>query len=167
MSTMNVQRSYWQELMQLKFELCYLDEYKGRTERINNAIQMFSAIASSASIGGWAIWNQIGYVWAGIIAASQVVTAIKTYLPYNRRVRSINETYNQLSLLFLKAEHDWFQVASGDITESQIHDMRFDLKRERQTIMNKALSSQSLPLRQKVKRIADRQTETYFANFYK
>jgi len=163
---MDFQKRYWQELVQLKFELCYLDEYKGRTEKVNQTIQMFTAITSSASIGGWALWNSISYIWATIIAASQVLAAIKTYLPYNRRSKAINDTYNQLSLLFIKAEHGWFQVSDGSMTTREINDKQFELKKEKQLVYNKTFASQSLPTNSRIRARADQTTERYFANFY-
>lgn len=44
-------------------------------------------IASSGSIAAWAVWKSAPMVWGGIIAGSQLVTAIKPYFPYFKYVK--------------------------------------------------------------------------------
>jgi hypothetical protein len=59
---MDVQRRYWQELIDLKRDAIYVDLYQGRTETIDRNIGALNAITSSASIGAWVIWKDLAFV---------------------------------------------------------------------------------------------------------
>ncbi len=42
-----------------------------------------------SSIAAWEIWQEYQMVWAVIIALSQVITAIKPFLPFRQRLKPI------------------------------------------------------------------------------
>ena len=67
--------------MQLRASVYYLQAYQIHSEKWDNRIQIFLAITSSSSIGGWVIWNEYGIIWGSLIAVSQVINAIKRFLP--------------------------------------------------------------------------------------
>lgn len=110
---MELQERYWKELVQLKFENFYLDEYLNHSYKLDNTINIITAISSSGSIAGWAIWNDLMIVWSIIIAVSQVINAIKPYLPFSKRLKTITSMNADVSALFNKAEYNWFKVANG------------------------------------------------------
>ncbi len=86
---MDVQRRYWQELSDLKRDARYIDLYHARTERTDRWLSILAAVTSSASIGAWAVWQHLGPAWAFIIAASQVLSAVKEHLPYSKRLKAL------------------------------------------------------------------------------
>lgn len=75
-----IQKKYWNELSQLKFELYYLGEYIAHSEKCDNSINIITAITSSSSIAAWALWDSWKFVWSFIIALSQVINAVKIHL---------------------------------------------------------------------------------------
>ena len=82
------QRRYWKELFQLRVHVNYLELYMEHSELIDKSINIFLAVTSSTSICGWAIWNKYSFVWAVIIAASQLINAVKQFLPYRTRLKA-------------------------------------------------------------------------------
>lgn len=74
---MSQQERYWRELDQLKVHIQYLDIYLEKTFVRDRNINIFLAIMSSASIGGWVVWQHYAFVWALLIAISQVINAVK------------------------------------------------------------------------------------------
>lgn len=97
------QDRYWKELYQLRVHVNYLEIYMERSERLDKAINIFFAITSSSSICGWAIWNKFSFVWGMIIAISQLINAIKYFLPYRDRMKSLNKIvrdFDELLVIF-------------------------------------------------------------------
>ena len=71
-----VQEQYWKEIYQLKTHIAFLEFLLERAEVVDRTLKIVLAIASSSSIGAWVIWKDFSSVWAGIIAFSQVVSAV-------------------------------------------------------------------------------------------
>jgi hypothetical protein len=84
------QSRYWQEMYDLKSHSFYIEKYHQATEQMDRTINSCLAVASSSSIGAWALWKDYAYIWAFIIAASQVVTTLKPFLPYRASKRFIS-----------------------------------------------------------------------------
>src|SRR3989442_4975515 len=122
------QEQYWKELYELEVHANYIELYHQKSERWDNAINTFSAITSSSSIAGWVIWQQYSFVWGGIIALSQVISAIKMFLPYKARVNSLPRLLHELEEIFIDAERDWYKVSEGHLTEEQIHKLLFQVR---------------------------------------
>ncbi len=162
---MELQERYWKELVQLKFENFYLDEYLDHSYKLNNTINIITAISSSGSIAGWAIWNNLMIVWSVIIAASQVINAIKPYLPFSKRLKVITSMNSDISALFNKAEYNWFKVANGYLTLQEINELQYELKKERQKIDEKYYTNLYLPDKRKLKEKADISVDIYFKKY--
>ena len=152
------QLRYWREFYALKVHINYIDLYQNSSESCDRRINIFLAITSSSSIGGWAIWNQLRAVWAFIIAASQVINAIKNFLPYKRRIKILNGLYYDLKALALEVEKNWFDVYNGKLTERQIHEMQISIKAKKSEILKKNLGSNALPEKKRLMKKAQEQT---------
>ena len=105
------QERYWKELYQLKYHINYLDLYLIDSDRKDNAINVFLAFTSTGSIAAWAIWERTGFFWAILIAASQVVTALKNFIPYKVRKKSLTGLIRDLEDIMHLAEKNWFAVS--------------------------------------------------------
>ena len=92
--------------MQLRANVYYLQAYQIHLG--DNWIQIFLAITSSTSIGGWVIWNEYGIIWGALIAVSQVINAIKR--PFQKRAKQIGSLNTEVEKLALDAESQWFSV---------------------------------------------------------
>lgn len=101
---------------------------------------------------------------AVIIAISQVLTAIKQYLPFGRRLKYLQPFIEDMKLLYLKMEYDWYKVAGGDLSESEINALLFSYKKEYSNIESKYLKEEILVENEKYKNKADDKTEEYFQN---
>ena len=160
------QQKYWNQLKDLKAHVYYVQHYAVKQNKRDQIVNIFLAITSSSSIAAWALWKEYQFVWAFIIAASQVVTAIKPLLPYKKRLVALNKLGDMLSLIALKAERDWYHVAEGDWTEEQIHNKWADLKEEALSAENKCLNGITLPKDKSVLSIAEQETDLYLNSTY-
>ncbi|MBR1091899.1 hypothetical protein JQ621_30940 [Bradyrhizobium manausense] len=163
---MDVQRRYWQELVDLKRDAIYIDLYQARTEIIDRNIGGLNAITSSASIGAWVIWKDLAFLWAAAIACSQVLQTLKEFLPYKKRLRSLNALSPELNGLCWSAENDWFKVSRGLLTEAEIHDLHMKLKKKKQDALQKAFPASSLPLVNPLIERAGKATQDYFQSYF-
>lgn len=160
------QSQYWQELYDFKVHVTYLEIYLLKTEKIDTQINSYLAVASSASIATWAIWQTYQLLWAGIIVVSQFITAIKPYLPYTNRIKSLSKIIKEMELLVIKYEKDWFYVSEGHKTEEEINELRFKLKEEKSKIHRKYFTKSILPSNEKYLEEAEDLTLSYFNNYH-
>lgn len=101
----------------MKRDAFYIGFYHARTESIDRCISAFTALASSSAVVGWILWREtvtlwglridFSFVWMVIIMVSQVVNAVKEYLPYSKRLHSLSALSNDFNSLVLVMENDW------------------------------------------------------------
>lgn len=151
-------------MVQIKAWIFYLDLYGENSYKWEKRINVFSAIVSSTSIAAWAIWQQLSFAWSFIIAISQVLSAIKGFLPYSRRLKSIVPFMEDLKFLYNRMEYTWFKVASGEMTEEEINEILYEFKNEYTNIENKHLKDETLLENEKFKKRSDMKTDAYFEN---
>ncbi len=160
------QDRYWKELYQLRVHLNYLEVYMEQSEFIDKSVNIFLAITSSSSICGWAIWNKFDFIWAVIIATSQLVSAIKQFLPYRKRLKSISGILREFEELLTYYEMKWFDVAEGKLTEEEINKLQFEIRSKKTKILHKYLGTNTLPTKGKLFEKAKKIANTYINNFY-
>ncbi|KJF93834.1 hypothetical protein CTN03_03555 [Photobacterium angustum] len=160
------QERFWRELDQLKVHVYYLERYLEKTVSIDRNINMFLALTSNASIAGWVIWQEYSFFWGTAIAISQAINAIKTFLPYSKRLKSLQGLTNDLESLFLSMESKWFDVSEGALTEEQIHKLHMGYKEKRRQLIQKYLGTTPLPENKKMMDKAKKSAQCYFQNFY-
>lgn len=161
-----MQEKYWRYMVQIKAWIFYLDLYAEDSYKWDKRINIFGAIASSTSIAAWTIWSQLSYVWSVIIAVSQVLTAIKSFMPYSRRLKILVPFMEDLKFLYNKIEYNWFKVASGELSEDEINELLYAFKDDFASIENKNLKEETLLENNKFKIIADEKTDVYFKNSF-
>lgn len=160
------QNQYWKEMYKLKFHTTYIDVYKEKTEKIDRNINIFLAATSSSCICGWAIWNDLSFIWSIIIALSQLITAVKMFLPYKNRLKKLSPLLNELEDLCIKAESVWYNVSEGEMTQKEIHDLRIKLKKNKSDILQKYLGKNSLSHNKKYIKIASQLTKEHIEYMY-
>jgi len=161
-----MQETYWNLFCYLKIRTIHNYYYNIETEKIDRYLRIFLAITSSASIAAWTIWKEFSQIWGGIIALSQLLNAIKDYLPYQNRMRKLSSFSSELNTLLLLCERKWYDVASGNMTEREIHQAFMDMKESLQKSEEKHFSESPLPINDKIFEKAELEAATYFKTFY-
>ena len=157
-----MQRQYWKYMVQMRAWIFYLDIYAENSYKMERRINVFSAVASSTSIAAWVIWEQFSFIWSAVIAVSQVISAVKSFFPYNTRLKIIIPFAEDIKILYSKIEFNWYNVASGELTEEEINTLLFGFKSSFTDIENKYLKEEMLVERLDFMYIADCKTEAYF-----
>ncbi|MDC7287936.1 hypothetical protein NXH76_08990 [Blautia schinkii] len=159
-----MQEKYWKYMVQVKAWIFYLELYADDSYRWEKRINIFSAVTSSTSIAAWAVWQEFSYVWAVIIAVSQVLAAVKGFLPYSQRLKILVPFAEGLKIMYNRMEFNWFKVASGELTEEDINNLLFSFKDEFTKIENSSLKEDTLIERDDLMKKADKKAEAYFEN---
>lgn len=110
------QSQYWKLLEDTKYHEFYLEAFLRKYQALERKIKYFLAITSSASITGWAIWSKYNFLWAIIIASSQLLNAIQHFLPYAERMNLINPVLQKLNRLSLRIEDRFYDVKNSELT---------------------------------------------------
>ena len=124
------QQQYWNAFSRLKRDAIYISLYHEQVEAVERRLNIFAAVASATAVAGWAAKSDLAVVWGLVILASQVLTAIRPYLPYRARLRALSALGPDLDALALVAETDWLKVARVSIDDDEIHKRTMALKKK-------------------------------------
>ncbi len=120
---------YWQQLQQAKAAAICMRLYRNRAGRRVRAVEVIKAVASSGSIAGWVVWKDIPFVWGAIIAAAQLLDALKAVFPFARTHKAASDLTVALELLCFDAEDEWEGVRSGRLSADAIVKARTRLRK--------------------------------------
>jgi hypothetical protein len=122
---------YWRELGELTTAFCYYRLLRNRLTRWNQSIGIVKAVAASGTIAAWAIWQQAALLWAAIIAASQLIDAVKDVIPFQKNHRGASDLVNILDTIFIDAQFEWENIFTGRVPDDEILNRRHKLMRLR------------------------------------
>ena len=164
--TLVSQEHYWKEFYRLKVHINYVEQMLAKTETWDRNIKIFSAITSSTSIGAWVIWKEYALIWGAIIALSQVLGAIRQYLPYKDRLRCYAALLIELEEIQLWVESRWIEISKGECGEALIRKSLDNIRLRRHFAFKKHLPTTTVPEDGLLFKEAERRAQAYFQNFY-
>ena len=159
------QERYWQFMVELTTHSYYLQTYLLYYQSIGRRIECFLAIVSSSAIASWAIWKEQNFIWAFLIALSQVIGAIKHLLPFAQREKLIRVTLPELSKISSEVELEYYKVANGLISNQDIHNKTIEFKRKKSNVISR-LDENALPEKNDFMTKAEEKTKIYFDSYY-
>jgi len=160
------QGQYWTEMVEIRAQQNYLVLYQLSSERWELGIKIFLALMSSGAIGAWAIWREYSALWAGLIALSQVISAVYVFLPFKARIKPLSAAALEMGALADKAERNWFEVSEGLLTDKQVSDAKHGLKEQKRKIINDKFGSMVIPVKKGRMNEASLQAADYFTAHY-
>jgi hypothetical protein len=162
----DIQQQFWNELVELRVHWYYLQEYHLLCDSAENKLNWALAIGSNASIASWAVWQKWPQAWASVIAASQVITALRPHMPFKKRSESILAASREIQDAVLWAEREWYPVSTGERTLEEIHECTMDLKHRKATTTATHLATSPLPKKAALLEAAEQQARIYFSVHY-
>jgi hypothetical protein len=126
----------WAVLCDCKFKSYILTYLVEKYQKWDRNINIFLAITSSASIGAWAVWKELPFLWGGIIALSQVLNVVKPYLPYYKLVKELNVKSIRMETLNIDIESLWYKIENKKINEDDTAEKYFEIKKQLAEILN-------------------------------
>jgi len=159
------QKKYWNQMWTLKYEIEFYKICLKDSQNIQRVITITLKVTSSSSIAGWLIWKDFGFLWAFILGISQVLEAIKNYLPYEKRIKPLKKLISNQESLLIKIENLWYKVSNGKVEDEEIHNLYIRLKAKIKTMEDNCLMNVEIPEYKWVVSKAKKSTEAYFKNF--
>jgi hypothetical protein len=92
------------------------------------------------------------------------MTAIKPYLPFDKRIDGIYDILIQLTGICNEVEAKWFYVANGSLTEEEINELYYGYEKRWAEVETKSLKGDCIPANDRVAYIANLKKEKYFEN---
>ncbi|MCP4662295.1 MAG: hypothetical protein GY856_43395 [bacterium] len=160
------QQRFWKELIELRGRVFYFQLYHIATERVDNALKIFLAIAANGSIAAWAVWSKAPMLWAGIVALAQLITVVKEYLPYQRRSKRLGNLISEFERIYLFAEGRWYDVSEGHLANREINGLIQEIKKRNLVAVDRHPDLFPLPQREKLKNEAKQRAEEYFQSLF-
>lgn len=160
------QNQYWLELTHLMADIYYLQLMAESDQKWDGRIDKILAVSSSASIAAWAVWKQYPLLWGLIIALSQVIQAIKSYLPFKARLNALLKMTAAMQMILCDAEEKWYDVSEGRLSNEQINALRFKYIKKRKTkILNRYFNG-TLPDNKRLLHKAECLRDQYLEKYY-
>jgi hypothetical protein len=114
------QKLYWDQMFELKVAASYIRQYRDHLGTWVTGLGILKAVASSAGIAAWVIWKQYAFVWGAIIAASQLVDALKDVFPFAKKHKSASALAMTLDNLFIDVQLEWEYIFSGKYSDEEM-----------------------------------------------
>lgn len=112
---------YWAQLRQVKAGALYMRLYRNRLARRVRAIELIKAVSSSGAIAGWVIWKDLPLLWAAIIAAAQLLDALKGVFPFAKQHRAASDLTVAMEIIWIDADAEWTDIYAGRLTDQEIN----------------------------------------------
>jgi hypothetical protein len=124
------------------------------------------AVASSGGIALWVIWREYAFVWASIIAASQVADALKDVFPFSRQHKATSEYMLTLDRLLIDAELEWTRVGAGNYPDDEVINRRHALMTLQHEALRKDFPDGLPPQNAALREMADLEAADYLLRTY-
>jgi len=126
---------------------------------------ILKAIASNGGIAAWVVWREYAFLWAAIIAASQLADALKEVFPFTKTHKAASEHTVALNSIFIDAQFEWENIFSGKYPDEQISNRRHKLMKLQHDAERKAFPA-GLPVKEKLFAAAQSEAKEYFTTMY-
>ncbi|MDR7118958.1 hypothetical protein [Caulobacter sp. BE254] len=111
---------YWAQLRQVKAASVYMRLYRNRLAKQVRAIELIKAVSSSGAIAGWVVWKDFPFLWAGIIAAAQLLDALKGVFPFAKLHRAASDLTIAMETIWIDADAEWTDIYAGRLTDQEV-----------------------------------------------
>ena len=120
----------WNNLVTSKFDYFYIVRLVERAQVWNKIVVGFLTVTSLTSVSLWVIWEKYPYVWAIIIAASQIISALKPVLGYDKRVKSLVEMSTKLNSIEIEFEQLFADYNTSKLDYDKASEIFFHLHKQ-------------------------------------
>lgn len=160
------QELYFKELFQLKVACEYIRRYRRILSWWVVRFDGLRAIASSGAIATWAVVQKYPLIWGGIIAAAQVMDALKDVIPFTARQKAASGLVVSLDALFIEALFEWERVYAGQLDDDEITKRRRKLMELRHDAEVREFPTGDLPERPDLLALAEEDAKGYFLRMF-
>lgn len=126
----------WRELINIKFKVYYIELIIEKYQKKDRYISIFLSVISLSSVSAWTLWEwgAMQYVWAALIAISNILVAVRPFFPYSKYAKNLIEKYPKIQDIQLAYEKLWYQVENDLIEEKHLAEQYFQLRKEQNDV---------------------------------
>jgi hypothetical protein len=157
---------YWSQIEQLKGAAVCIRLYRDDLDRWVTAVNTIKAVASTGAVAGWFAFDAYKLLWGCIIAAAQLLDALKDVFPFAKLHTQAASLTVALELLMISAENDWQKIHIGKIDNISIIERRTKLQKLQLEAETKHFPKGFKPS-QKLLSQATEEAKTYFLLTFK
>lgn len=103
-------------------------------------------------------------LWAVLIAASQVLNAIRPFLPYKERMKALSALSRELEELAIHMEIKWLEISVGELSEKEMKKLCADMLTKTSSAAHKHFPNNSIPDNQKLLSRAEQSATAYLSS---
>jgi hypothetical protein len=111
---------YWAQLRQVKAAGIYMRLYRNRLAKQVRTIELIKAVSSSGAITGWVVWKDLPFLWSAIIAAAQLLDALKGVFPFAKLHRAAGDLTVAMETIWIDADAEWTDIYAGRLTDQEV-----------------------------------------------
>jgi len=152
---------YWKQLAQLKAACICIRLYRNRLHKLVRLVEVVKVVASSGGIGAWVVWKQYPFVWTAIIAAAQLLDALKGVFPFAKDHRAANDLTVALEVIYIDAEDEWEAIFADNVPDAEITKRRTKLRKLQLEAERKHFPD-GIEFPPKIVALANEEAEAYF-----
>lgn len=163
---MSAPNRYWNTFFELVVHGYLLQAHTQRNADVDRKVKICLAVASTTSLGIWAVLKVFPTLWAAIIVFTQVVSATAKYLPYSARLKASAACAHDYRDIQNWAEAKWCEIVDGQLTEAQINKFRVELQTKTANVERKHFPLEGLPREAALSEAATTEAEQYLKNHF-
>lgn len=156
--------TYWAMYTALKDKDFYYRNYRISSHRINTWMTIFCAVMSVTSIERWLFWKQLPYLWAFLLAVSQIIQIIQPYMSFSKQVVALDYLLPELEKLMIDIEYHWNLIE--EISDQQVAKLIHKYEIQYMQLDNKFIGSTHMPLRKRCQKAARKEAIAFFYQKY-
>ncbi len=159
------QEAFWKQLVLCKIVSCYVRRYRDQQARWINFTGIFKAFVTSSTIGAWVIWKDYALLWGILLAVTQVLDAIKEFIPQTKNRRNASDFVLAMENIVIDARFEWYEVFNGKYDADEI----MSRWRKLAKLLNETEAKyfpDGLPADQKRQSLAEGDAAAYFSSVY-
>ncbi|MCF8230087.1 MAG: hypothetical protein K9G58_14805 [Bacteroidales bacterium] len=160
-----IEDKIWYNLVNTKFKCYYIGYLIRKYQRQSISINSFLSVISLSSVSAWVIWEIIPWLWALLIALSNVLIAIKPFLTLDKKIKELNEKLSVLELIQAEYEKIFFEHFMKYIDDKVASKKYFD-NYDKQIKTLRTSDELLIGRDRKLIRKADKDTDRYIENNY-
>lgn len=163
-----LKNKYFQTLIDLKYQEFYIKLYLDRSHAVDVGISIYSAIMASASIGGWALWNNpdLHRLWLVLLGSSQIINAAKPFLPYKKHIKNVPKYLASVMNIFNEYDSHWLSIATDECSHNVINEYLKAMRDEISLIETQYVININMQRNRKISKLADQELKEYIESFY-
>ena len=160
---------FWNFFTQMKMDEYYYARYQDSSAKWERNLTIATCIVSFGGIALWPIWETLWWLWAIIIAAAQILSAIKHLLPFSRRAIVGAYFLQDFGYLINEVEYAYGRILTGQLKDDdEINDIEMGLKKRKSVLLSKYAINEAflMLITRRFEKAAEAKKDDYFRQRY-